>query len=346
MLFVTPLSTPQVQARPNRVAQQLSVSMEQVSKSFGQVGVHDLDLEVTSGTIMGLVGPSGCGKSTTVRLLTGVYKPDGGRIRVLGEVPGHFRTRTRTQIGYMPQQYVLSQHMTVWDTLSFVASLYGMSWIGRSKRLKEVLEFVELEKAQRTRVGNLSGGMQRRLALACTLAHRPTLIFADEPTAGIDPVLRHKFWEHFRALRDEGRTLFVTTQYIGEVAMCDKVAVMRKGRLLYVDTPESLRRAAFGGDVLALQVEPRHVHQAMALVEREPLVRGVRQSRSRPGYFYAMVESGAAALPRVVAALNDQPDITLRKVQEETPSFDEVFVQLMRQQSDEDPDEELEVSNA
>lgn len=335
--------SPTKAARPASLS---SISMEQVSKSFGPVGVHDVTLEVPQGTILGLVGPSGCGKTTTMRLLTGVYRPDAGRMRVLGEVPGHFRIRTRTKIGYMPQQYVLSQHMTVWDTLSFVASLYGMSWLGRRKRLQEVLEFVELDKAQRTRVGNLSGGMQRRLALASTLAHRPSIIFADEPTAGIDPVLRHKFWEHFRALRDEGRTLFITTQYIGEVAMCDLVGVMRKGRLLYLDTPEGLRRAAFGGDVLTLQVESRHVRQAMAIIEREPLVRGIRESRSRNGVFYAMVENGATALPRVIAALNEHPQITLLKVQEEVPSFDEVFVQLMRLHDTGDPDEDLEFADA
>lgn len=343
---MTTTQLPKSSAQPRRATLPQSVTMEQVSKSFGGVGVHELNLEVKSGTILGLVGPSGCGKSTTVRLLTGVYKPDAGRIRVLGEVPGHFRIRTRTSIGYMPQQYVLSQHMTVWDTMSFVASLYGMSWIGRRKRLRDVLEFVELEKAQRTRVGNLSGGMQRRLALACTLVHQPALIFADEPTAGIDPVLRQKFWEHFRALRDQGRTLFVTTQYIGEVAMCDKVAVMRKGKLLYVDTPEGLRREAFGGDVVALQVEPRQVHEAMGVLERDPIVQGVRESRSRRGVFYAMVENSGAALPRVVALLNEHPQITLHKVQEETPSFDEVFVQLMRRHDTGDSDDDLEAGDA
>jgi ABC-2 type transport system ATP-binding protein len=305
--------------------------MQQVSKSFGSVGVRELTLDVPPGTILGLVGPSGCGKTTTVRLLTGVYRPDEGNIRVLGELPGHFRARTRARIGYMPQHYVLSKFMTVWDTLSFVASLYGMSWLGRSKRLREVLEFVELADVQRKQVGDLSGGMQRRLALACTLAHQPSMIFADEPTTGIDPVLRRKFWEHFHALRNQGCTLFVTTQYIGEVALCDRVAVMRDGRLLYMDTPDGLRRQALGGDALSLRVDPQQVRRAAALVDQQPYVREVRLSRRRPGTLYVTVDDAGRALPQLSQLLGDQLDVDLQNAEEYQPSFDDIFVRLMEQ---------------
>ena len=165
------------------------ISMQDVTKMFGPVGVQHMSLSVPEGSIMGLVGPSGCGKTTTVRLLLGVYRQDSGVMAVLGEESAQLTRRTRAKIGYMPQHYVLSPRMTVWETMEFVASLYGMAWFRRWKRIREALEFVELDDSRHKIVANLSGGMQRRLALASMLAPDPTLIFADEPTAGIDPVL-------------------------------------------------------------------------------------------------------------------------------------------------------------
>src|SRR4029079_11244091 len=142
--------------------------------------------------------------------------------------------------------------LSVWENLNFVASLYGMPLLGRGKRLNSLLDFVELSEHKRKLGTQLSGGMQRRLAVAAALVNDPILIFADEPTAGIDPVLRAKFWENFRALREQGRTLFVTTQYVGEAAYCDFVGVMRDGRLIEMDTPQNLRRKAQGGEVIRL----------------------------------------------------------------------------------------------
>src|SRR5205823_6182440 len=165
--------------------------VDQVDHVFtGDVGVFGLTFEVPAGAIFGLIGPSGCGKTTTVRLLTGLYKPDRGRISVLGRAPSKFSAGMRERIGYMPQQFVLYPNLTVWENLNFVASLYGMSYFSRRKRLLSVLDFAELGKA-RSRLGSqLSGGEQRRLELACSLVHNPLLLFADEPTAGVDPVLR------------------------------------------------------------------------------------------------------------------------------------------------------------
>ena len=132
----------------------------------------------------------------------------------------------------MPQQSALYPQLTTIENLNFVASLYGIFPLGRGKRLHALLEFVELYDARNRLVSQLSTGMQRRLAIAAALVNEPQLIFADEPTAGIDPILRAKFWNNFRQLRDEGRTLFITTQYVGEAAYCDYVGVMRAGRLI------------------------------------------------------------------------------------------------------------------
>jgi ABC-2 type transport system ATP-binding protein len=315
------------------VAAPLHVELRDASLSFGEgVGVEALDLAVPAGTILGLIGPSGSGKTTTVRLCTGVYRPQRGTVQVLGQTPGRRNRRLRERIGYVPQLFTLYPNLTVWENLNFVASLYGLAYRGRRRRLQDLLEFVELGPAAGRLGRDLSGGMQRRLSLACALVHRPTLIFADEPTAGLDPVLRNKFWEHFRQLRDQGRTLLVTTQYVGEVASCDKVAVMREGRLVLVDSPEGLRRQALGGDVLRFVVEPAGEREAAQLLLRHPLSSDVRRSRSAHGTLFVTVERAGEALPVLLAALGESPGVAVRTAEEYQPPFDDILVTLLQQE--------------
>jgi ABC-2 type transport system ATP-binding protein len=298
-------------------------------------GVQDLTFEVPQGVIFGLVGPSGCGKTTTVRLLTGIYQPTSGRLAVLGETPNDFSTQARENIGYMAQHLTLYPMLTVQENLNFVSSLYGLSILRRGKRLKSLLQFVELYDARHRLASKLSGGMQRRLQLACALAHDPQLIFADEPTAGIDPLLRGKFWEHFRSLRDQGHTLFVTTQYIGEIEHCDVVGIMRSGRLLYVDTPEGLRRRAFGGDIVRLTVDPDHAREALQLLNNESIVTDTHRSFGQPGMLYVSTNDAASAMPSLIALLQEH-QLNVQQMHRYVPPFDDVFIELMKQAGDSD----------
>jgi len=308
------------------------IDAQGVTRAFtDDAGVFDLTFEVPTDTIFGLIGPSGSGKTTTVRLMTGLYKPDRGSLRVLGREPAKFSTRTRERLGYMPQQFVLYPNLTVWENLNFVASLYGLGYFKRRRRLTYVLDLVELGDVRRRLGSQLSGGMQRRLELACALVHDPLLLFADEPTAGIDPVLRGKLWEHFRELRDEGRTLFVTTQYVGEAAYCDLVGVMREGRLLHVDTPDGLRRTALGGEVIKLVVPPAHALDAQQQLQRHRAISDVRRSRSQPGLLYVYTEDAGSTLPLIFELFKDHPDITIEQAQEYQPPFDDIFIRLMEQ---------------
>ena len=318
---------------PTQEAARSIVKVEHVDKKFNdEAGVFDLNFEVPAGTIFGMIGPSGCGKTTTVRLLTGLYQRDRGNLQVLGHDPSKFSLRTREKIGYMPQHFVLYPNLTVWENLNFVASLYGMGYFSRRKWLNQALEFVELNDA-RSRLGSqLSGGMQRRLELACTLVHDPLLIFADEPTAGIDPVLRGKFWDHFRNLRDQGRTLLVTTQYVGEAAYFDLVGVMRAGRLLYVETPDNLRRAAFGGDIIQLVVDPSQMYDVAKLLQNQRgLVKDVRRSHEQPGLLYIYVQDASEALPQIFSFMGEHPEFPVQQADKYVPPFDDVFIRLMEQ---------------
>ena len=221
-------------------------------------GVRALDLTVPAGTIYGLVGPSGSGKTTTVRLLLGNETPQHGTIRVLGQPPESFSRADRGRIGYLPQLPALAPELTLRHNLQLVASLYGLPWRLRGlpgrrhaaarRRVAEVLEFVGLTDEQRTRLRDASGGEQRRLALAAAVVHEPDLLVLDEPTAGIDPLLRRRIWKGLVALRDTGTTIVVTTQYVTEAENCDLVTLLVEGRALVTDTPQRLRRRAFGDD--------------------------------------------------------------------------------------------------
>jgi len=311
------------------------IRSEQVELDFGNgAGIFDQTYSVPAGSIFGMIGPSGCGKTTTCRVALGLLTPQQGRITTLGRTPSRFRPEDREQIGYIPQQFVLYPRLSVAENIAFVASLYGMPTRQVRSRLDELLDFVDLKDA-RDRLGqNLSGGMQRRLMLAGALMHDPALLFADEPTAGIDPVLRARFWEFFRQLRDEGRTLVVTTQVVSEAAYCDRVAVMRKGRILAVDTPENLRRIALGGEILHLTLEsPADMAEAVETLERwDEVVSGVRRDPASAVDLNVVVDDARERLPQVLNRLeNKRPSIKVSAASPLEVSYDEVFITIMEQ---------------
>jgi ABC-2 type transport system ATP-binding protein len=278
---------------------------------------------VPVGTILGVIGPSGAGKTTTVRMLTGALGPTEGTVRVLGEDPIRFRRKTRERIGYMPQLFTLYPDLTARENVDFVASLFGILWRTRHRRTREVLQLVDLWDARGRRAGQLSGGMQRRLELACALVHNPSLLFLDEPTAGIDPLLRGRIWEELHRLRDEGRTLIVTTQYVNEAESCDTVALISGGRLIALAPPEELRRSAIGGDVI--EVETSGPFDAARLRDL-PTVRDVEQHDDR--HLRVVVDDAGEALPEVVEAVR-QHGGDVASASEARPSFDTVFATLV-----------------
>ncbi len=298
-------------------------------KLGGQVAVQDLTFEVPRGVVFGFIGPSGAGKTTTIRLLTGTYAATSGDLRVFGRKPSFFTRHDREKIGYMAQLFNLYPDLTVWENLNFAASLYGMSPF-RGKRLNELLDFVELKEHKSKRASELSGGMQRRLNLAATLVHNPELIFLDEPTAGIDPILRQKLWETFHRLRDEGRTLFITTQYMGEAVYCDLIGVLAEQHIIQVDTPQGLRHTAFGGDVIDLVTEENLSYPQVQELRQLSFVRKLTRLASDNAARLIVDDAGSA-----IPALTDwatEHNVTIHSIEEFMPPFDEVFVALIQQQ--------------
>jgi ABC-2 type transport system ATP-binding protein len=314
-------------AAPERRDVPVVVRMDDATKLFDDVkAVSQVTLQVEQGTILGLIGPSGSGKTTIVRMLTGSLAPTSGRVQVFGEDPTRYRRRTRERIGYMPQQFILYPDLTAAENVSFVAALFGLIWRRRARRVREVLEFVQLWEARHRRAGQLSGGMQRRLTLACALVHAPAVMFIDEPTAGIDPILRQTIWAEFRRLRDEGHTLFVTTQYIGEAEYCDRVALLAEGQLVALAAPEDMRRQALGGEVIELELSrPVETDDLIALG-------GVSSVRwTGPRTLLIVAENAGEATPRVLQAIARLGGDVV-KSREYRPSFDEVFAELVGRQ--------------
>ena len=286
-----------------------------VTKYFGDdVAVDGISLTVrTGGTILGIIGPSGSGKTTTIRMLTGALAPTGGRVRVLGEDPRAFLRQTRERIGYMPQQFTLYPDLTARENVDFVASLFGILWRTRHRRTREVLQLVDLWDVRGRRAGRL----------ACALVHDPDLMFLDEPTAGIDPILRVRVWDELHRLRAEGRTLLVTTQYVNEAEACDTVALISRGRLIGLATPAELRREAMGGDVVEIQTTNAFDPAGLADL---PMIRTIE--RQGPNALRIRVDDAARAMAEVVEAIAQRGG-EVASASEARPSFDEVFAILV-----------------
>ncbi len=307
---------------------ELVVEVQGLFKRFGHItALNDITLDVPRGTIYGFIGPSGCGKTTTIRCMIGNYRPTKGTVKVLGQSPENFSLEQRKQIGYMPQLFILYPELTIWENLNFAASIYGYP-MKRKERLRELLELVELSGHEKKLVRDISGGMQRRLSLATTLIHNPELIFLDEPTAGIDPVLRRKFWDYFRQLRDEGHTLFVTTQYVGEAVYCDYVGIMDYGRLLMVETPENLRYKAMGGEIVRFHATSPLSSEMIEALRQLPFVRGdltFLDSQS----LQLTVDDAGTAIPELLH-WSESKGIDIEAISEHVPPFDDVFIKVMQ----------------
>jgi ABC-2 type transport system ATP-binding protein len=309
------LSEPRDLAEPIRV--------NDVSRSFGEVVAIDrVTMTVPQGALLGLIGASGSGKTTLIRMLTGTLLPTSGEIQVLGERPHAFLRATRERIGYVPQDFVLYPDLTASENVAFVASLFGIFWWRRRRRVREVLQLLGLWEVRDRRAKDLSGGMRRRLEVACGLVHEPFVLFIDEPTAGVDPLLARAIWEEFRRMR-ETQTLLVTTQSVEEAELCDHVAVLHRGRVIALDTPEALRHGIWGGEVVEVTTERPIDGEALRAV---PGVSRIRQTEPRK--IIVVADDAGAATPRLVEAIRIQ-NSGVAAIDPYQASFSEVFAAIV-----------------
>jgi ABC-2 type transport system ATP-binding protein len=235
--------SPSAPGAPGAHSENALVSVRHLDKLFGKMrALDDVSLVVNAGETFGLIGPNGSGKTTLIRVLLGIAAPTHGEARVLGyPMPDR---RAASQIGYMSQASVLYSDLTVRENLAFFGALYGLRGARLAARIKQTLELVDLADRRDTAVGVLSGGMRQRVSLAAALIHQPRLLFLDEPTVGIDPELRLQFWDYFGRLNQQGVTILVSTHALDEAKRCHRLALLRFGKLIALDTPDALLRAS------------------------------------------------------------------------------------------------------
>lgn len=215
------------------------LSMMNISKSYGDIKVlKNVSLEVSKGELFGLIGPDGAGKTSLFRILTTLILADSGTATVNGfDVISDYK-KIRSQIGYMPGKFSLYQDLTVEENLNFFATLFNTSIEENYDLVKDIYQ--QIEPFKKRRAGKLSGGMKQKLALSCALIHRPTVLFLDEPTTGVDAVSRKEFWDMLKSLKAQGITIFVSTPYMDEATLCERIALIQSGTILKVDTPENI----------------------------------------------------------------------------------------------------------
>lgn len=242
----------------------LAIETVALHRRFGSlVAVESLDLSVERGEVFGLLGPNGSGKTTTIRMLTGLLPPTSGAITVVGINAVADPEGVRHRIGYMSQRFGLYDDLSVQENFRFYAGLYGLRGGAQRQREAELFARLGLTARRKQLVGTLSGGWKQKLSLACATAHRPDLVFLDEPTAGVDPAARRQFWQIIRELAHGGMTILVTTHYMDEAARCDRLAFLSRGHLIGLGTPEEITRA-FGQETvedvfIALQAQDEGV---------------------------------------------------------------------------------------
>jgi len=217
----------------------VSITLKHISKSYGKLkAVDDISFDVEEGELFGLIGPDGAGKTTIFRILTTLLIPDKGEAIVANyDIVNDYKD-IRNHVGYMPGRFSLYQDLTVEENLEFFATIFGTTVEENYALIKDI--YIQIEPFKNRRAGKLSGGMKQKLALSCALIHKPKVLFLDEPTTGVDPVSRKEFWEMLKRLQLKGITILVSTPYMDEAALCDRIALIQDGKILEVDTPQEI----------------------------------------------------------------------------------------------------------
>lgn len=229
-----------------------SVEVKNLSVQFGDFfAVKNITFDVKKGEIFGFLGANGAGKTTTIKVLCGVQRPTSGEVCVNGESYEDI-TALKGQIGYMSQKFTLYDDLTVYENFSFNSSLRKLDRSFFQKRIKELLDFIGFEYPLHALVADLPGGIKQQVSLVVSMLHDPEVIFLDEPTAGVTPYYRNKFWDLIRTLSKKGKTVFVTTHYMDEAEYCDRIALMRTGEIIALDTPKNLKKKVFPEKLLEI----------------------------------------------------------------------------------------------
>jgi ABC-2 type transport system ATP-binding protein len=301
-----------------------AVETRDLVKAFGDfVAVDHVSLEVARGEIFGFLGPNGAGKSTTIRILCGLITPTSGVALVNGIDVAKDPEEVRRNLGYMSQRFSLYDDLTVEQNIDFFAGLYGVPRERRNERKDYVLEMARLAERRSALTGSLSGGWKQRLALGCAILHDPPILFLDEPTSGVDPIVRGVFWDLIRGLASTGHTIFVSTHYMDEAEYCNRLALMHRGEVIALGAPAELRHQASAHSLLRLDsTQPLETMRALADVP------GVVDVAVFGGGLHVTVDDAEATAERIRTKLG-AAGIEIHRLEKILPSLEDVFVSMI-----------------
>ena len=313
----------------------LIIKTENLTRRFKNLAAVDgLNLEIKRGEIFGLVGPDGAGKTTTIRMLAAIMDPSAGRATVAGFDTVKQAEAIKHRIGYMAQQFNLYGDLSVQENLDFFADIFGVGRRERKERIVQLLHFARLTEFTGRRAAHLSGGMKKKLALACSLIHQPEILYLDEPTTGVDPVSRREFWDILSDLHIQGVTILVSTPYMDEAERCSRVGLMYQGKLIVCDTPKRVKGLI---EAELIEVRPVAEQRGVGLIRRAEAVvaalPGVFEVQTYGDLLHLFVDNAAQRMPQVREALAAQ-SIRAEGLRQTHARMEEAFISLIRRQEE------------
>lgn len=304
-----------------------AVEVEDLVKTFGNfIAVDHIRFQVKKGEIFGFLGPNGAGKSTTIRMLCGLLMPTSGKGKVAGFDIMQEPEKIKQVIGYMSQKFSLYDDLTVIENLHFFGGIYGLTGSLQKKREEEALEMAELKELRDRITRTLPVGWKQRLALGCAILHRPSVLFLDEPTSGVDPISRRNFWSLIQQMGERGVTTFVTTHYMDEAEYCGRLALIYQGRMIALGTPSELKLQTLSQGVLEVECDP--LIPALDLLKKEPWV----SESAVFGDGLHVIGREDVDSERQVTALFEKHRVILKRMEWIRPSLEDVFVSLIEKE--------------
>ncbi len=306
------------------------IVVDKLTKRFGSfTAVDQISFSVNPGEVFGWLGPNGAGKTTTIRMLLGLLKPTSGKASVLGMDPSTQTKAMQAKVGYMSQQFTLYTDLTARENIRFYGRVYGLPRHELSQRQAEILEMAGLSGRENSLTGNLSGGWKQRLALGCAIVHKPQVVFLDEPTAGVDPISRRDFWGLIYAMAKKGVTVLVTTHYMDEAELCQRVGFISQGRVVALDSPARLTETQMRGQVLEINSpDPDRLVR---------LLKSARQSHKLPldevalyGAQVHAVVPNAGEFKGAILRLLKSEHVPVSSINWIAPTLEDVFISAVR----------------
>ena len=308
----------------NTTATEYAVTVENLEKRYGDFqAVNKVSFQVKRGEIFGFLGPNGAGKSTTIRMLCGIIVPTAGKANVLGYDVFEEAEKIKAQIGYMSQKFSLYEDLTVEENIDFYSGIYQIPQAEKNARKEWVIKMSGLEDHRSSLTSVLAGGWRQRLALGCALLHKPPVIFLDEPTSGVDPISRRNFWDLIYELAAEGVTVFVTTHYMDEAEYCDRLAMIYRGELVAIGTPDEMKTRYMSADILNLECS-----DPFKMLQEVKKIPEIKEAALFGRGLHLSVENAQQAIPVIVTALKEQ-ESSYTRLDKIKPSLEDVFVSII-----------------